>query len=337
MPFQSIVQEGVNSAMMRRGDERLRQFIRTHPTHPRRKVTEAYTLKDGDSLIIADLTTAAFTATLPKIKAVPDGKEYTFFKLDSSSNALTIDGDGSEQINGATTKSISAQYGMVTIVSDQEANKWLTTGSNSLTDILTSVTTVTTTYTALDSDEIIIADASGGAFTVTLPAVSGVPDGKEYTVIKSDTSTNLVTIDGNGSETINDDTTKAIGNRYGSITMKADVTGGKWLMTGTTSSAHTLYPRRSVTSTGNILASDYAVIADATAAAITLTLPALSTVPDGKKFHIKRVDNVNLVTVEGSGGTERIDASTSQALPSQHDSITIIADKEVSPDQWWVI
>lgn len=66
------------------------------------------------------------------------------------------------------------------------------------------VTSVTTTYTILASDETILADASGGAFTVTLPTAVGIT-GKRYSIKKTDSSTNAVTVDGDGAETIDGD------------------------------------------------------------------------------------------------------------------------------------
>lgn len=61
--------------------------------------------------------------------------------------------------------------------------------------------TKTANYTLTGDDYVILADVSGGAFTLTLPASSGL-GGKTYVVKKTDTSANAVTIDGNASETI---------------------------------------------------------------------------------------------------------------------------------------
>lgn len=59
-------------------------------------------------------------------------------------------------------------------------------------------------YTLLTTDSVIRADASAGAFTLTLPAASG-NTGLRYSVIRTDVanSTNLLTIDANASELIN--------------------------------------------------------------------------------------------------------------------------------------
>mgnify|MGYP000704182502 CR=1 FL=1 len=60
------------------------------------------------------------------------------------------------------------------------------------------------TYTVLTTDhgKTIKAFASSTAITITLPAASAAGDGFEITVVKTDTTVNTVTIDGNGAETI---------------------------------------------------------------------------------------------------------------------------------------
>lgn len=59
----------------------------------------------------------AFTATLPAA-ASNTGKEIEFVKVSSDSNDLTVDGNASETINGATTKALSDQWSSIRIRSD---------------------------------------------------------------------------------------------------------------------------------------------------------------------------------------------------------------------------
>ena len=89
----------------------------------------------------------------------------------------------------------------------------------------TSVTSKTANYTATTSDDVILCNASGGAFTITLYAASG-NSGKQLTIKKTDSSNNAVTIDGNASETIDGTTTKAIAAQYTSLTIVCD--GSNW-------------------------------------------------------------------------------------------------------------
>jgi hypothetical protein len=79
--------------------------------------TGAYTLTDYDDVVLGDATSAAFTLTLPAA-ASNTGLEYSIKKIDSSANAVTIDGNASETIDDSTTRVLSSQYDSVTIVSD---------------------------------------------------------------------------------------------------------------------------------------------------------------------------------------------------------------------------
>lgn len=98
-----------------------------------------------------------------------------------------------------------------------------------LTDVPSKVVaTKTGAYTLTTSDDVIIADASGGGFTLTLPAVSGNA-GLVYRIIKSDTSDNKVTLDGSGAETINNQTTIDLMMVNDSIEITCD--GSEWFIT----------------------------------------------------------------------------------------------------------
>jgi len=89
--------------------------------------TIACTITANDSIVAGDATTAAFTITLPTAVGIA-GRKYTFKKVDSSANAVTIDGYASETIDGAITYALSAQYQYIQIVSD--GNNWLIVANN---------------------------------------------------------------------------------------------------------------------------------------------------------------------------------------------------------------
>lgn len=83
----------------------------------------------------------------------------------------------------------------------------------------------TANYTATKEDYVILCDASGGAFTVTLP-VGLVEPGRSYHIKKTDSSANAVTIDAAGSETIDGDLTVGISAQYESLLLISD--GSNW-------------------------------------------------------------------------------------------------------------
>lgn len=94
-------------------------FIFTHAVnYPIETVTAASdTLDATNKTVLCDCTSNAITINLP---AAADwtGVEYSIKKIDSTSNTVTVDGSGSETIDGATTQDIIFQYDAMRITSD---------------------------------------------------------------------------------------------------------------------------------------------------------------------------------------------------------------------------
>lgn len=85
-------------------------------------VTAALTLS-LEEVILCDASGGAFTVTLPPA-ASHIGRMYRIMKTDSSGNAVTVDGDGSELIDLSTTVSLASQLDNITIVPD--GTQWFT-------------------------------------------------------------------------------------------------------------------------------------------------------------------------------------------------------------------
>jgi len=69
-------------------------------------------------LILCDATSAAFTITLLPSATAGSGFKLAFKKIDSTANAVTIDGNASETIDGASTISLASQYQDASITAD---------------------------------------------------------------------------------------------------------------------------------------------------------------------------------------------------------------------------
>ena len=79
--------------------------------------TAAYTATAGDDTILCDATSGAITVNLPTAVGI-SGKKYDIKKIDSTSNSVTIDPDGTETIDGETTIVIIGENDNYTIQSD---------------------------------------------------------------------------------------------------------------------------------------------------------------------------------------------------------------------------
>lgn len=88
-----------------------------------------------------------------------------------------------------------------------------------------------TTYTATLNDYVILGNCTGGDFTITLPTAVG-NTGKRYRVVKIDTSTNILTVNQDGTETINGSTAAyRLSSRWDFVEVFSD--GANWIVIST--------------------------------------------------------------------------------------------------------
>jgi hypothetical protein len=84
---------------------------------------------------------------------------------------------------------------------------------------------ISATDTMDNTDDVWLVDASGAARTVNLPTAASRKF-RKYTIKKTDATGNLVTIDGNSSETIDGELTHDLTTQYESVTIVSD--GSNW-------------------------------------------------------------------------------------------------------------
>lgn len=189
------------------------------PNMPVLSKSVSYTVLEDDigSMIQADATGGDVTITLISAVTAGDGAQIGVQNVGSAGRVI-VAVPGGQTINGASTIQILKPRAGGVFTSN--AGAW----SGPVTNAPFSTLTKTTTYTvdAADIGRTIKADASGGAWTVTLPAAADAGDGFEITVVKTDSTTNAVTIDGDGSETINGAANTTLGYQWKSVTVRSD-------------------------------------------------------------------------------------------------------------------
>ena len=109
------------------------------------------------------------------------------------------------------------------LVQDSALGKWLAIASKTLVMIVTAATT----YAATSNNDVILCDATAGAFSVSLPAVA-TSIGMVVTIKKIDASANAITIDPNASETIDGVTTKQLTAQWNALTVACN--GVAWFV-----------------------------------------------------------------------------------------------------------
>jgi hypothetical protein len=82
-----------------------------------------YTIDIDDDYIIASAGANIFTLTLPDaVSGI--GKELTIKKIDASANAVIVDGNSTQLIDGELTHELTTQYDSINVISDGE-NWWI--------------------------------------------------------------------------------------------------------------------------------------------------------------------------------------------------------------------
>ena len=99
---------------------------------------------------------------------------------------------------------------------EEIGNSW-----NAKPSSITTLTSKTANYTATIFDEVVLADATSGNVTISLPTSVG-NGGKNFKVKKVDASANTVTVDPNSSQTIDGAATKVLSSQYAFINIVSD-------------------------------------------------------------------------------------------------------------------
>jgi hypothetical protein len=195
------------------------------PNMPVLSKSLSYTVLEDDigSMIQADPTGGDVTITLISAVTAGDGAQIGVQHVGTANRVIVT---SPQTVNGASSIQILKPRAGGVFTSN--AGSW----SGPVTDSPYTTLSKTTTYTVEEADigRTIKADATGGAFTITLLPAATAGDGFEITIIKIDSSANAVTIDGDGSETINGQATRSLQGQWQAVKLRSDATN--WQMVG---------------------------------------------------------------------------------------------------------
>ena len=179
-----------------------------------RPVTATGGVLRTDRTIDVDATAGAITLTLPPAADVDD-QHFLFKKVDAV-NEVTLAFDGTETVDGQSTYILASVDDGVEIVSDGTNYNVVFKDSGRLTGGVT--VDVTTTYTVRSIDEFVRADATAGAFAVTLrPSADAVSSGVRRIIIKKLDSVASITVTAAGADDIDGASTAVLTSQFASI------------------------------------------------------------------------------------------------------------------------
>lgn len=188
----------------------------------------------------------------------------------------------------------------------------------------TPVITKGANHTVTDDEigSLFVADATGGAFTLTLPPASGVTDGQGIRVMQEGTG-GAVTVAPNGSDTINGASSFVLRPQYGWVDIISD--GADWVALPARTPA-TLPSAKTGAYTVTAADEGRLIPCNATSAGFTVTLLPAATAGSGFRIGVKKTDSTaNAVTVDGDSA-ETIDGAANLALSAQYDVVWLVSD-----------
>lgn len=248
-------------------------------------------------------------------------------------NPTTLDASGSASIwlNGAYKIDIKDSFGVslagypVDNVIGYNQLDWtgLTATVAELNATDTSTKPVSITYSVLLSDrgKTILCDATAAGFDVDLLNVSTATNGYEITIKKTDVSTNIVTIDGFGGQTIEGRATFLLYDQNDVVTLLCD--GSNWRVKSAVIRGAVVYKSAAFTTTIDDIGITY--ITNAATAAYQVDLVSAVTAGNGYAIQFKKGADTYNITLEPAGA-ETIDGQTNFVLKSPYQYVRLTSD-----------
>ncbi len=177
--------------------------------------------------------------------------------------------------------------------------------------------TASYTVTIDDATKIIAVNATSGNLTITLLAAAAAGDGFEVTVKKTDSSTNSVTVDGNGAETIDGAANYVLKDQYETVSVRSDASNWLILSTRREPLSNDPSPQLGGDISGNSAQFQWSKGADVASAA---DLPVIT---DGNYFDVTGTTTVTTIATTGGIGTT-IKLHFDGALILTHDATNLI-------------
>jgi hypothetical protein len=141
--------------------------------------TYSVVVADQNKLIICNATSGAITINLPAAATAGNGFRIYVKKTDATANAVTIDGSGSETIDGSTTLALSSRYNFAQIVCD--GSNWHVIGllrnSSATVPGVVELATAAETLTGTDDTRAITPDGFAGNNSLAADGYYKLPGG----------------------------------------------------------------------------------------------------------------------------------------------------------------
>lgn len=294
-------------------------------TATRLKINSGAATLDSENIIEVNFTAANQTIdlNLPAAANFQD-KRYVIKRNANSTlftgNVLRIipQSSGSEKLDFYTNANpLEMQSDFEAITVESNGTQWLIV-SDYKPELATR--TIIASYSPIQNDEVVLADATGGGFVITLPNASAVGEGKEYTLKRVNAGSNFINVQTTSSQTIDGLSVIRLSQVFDYLNVVSD--GSNWLIKSERISAVFV---NNPTSPYDVTPYDETVTATTSS---TFNLPSVNNVLIGKKITFKNTGTGSTAQTIDPDGSETIEggaAGVSITL-SQGDAVTLQSD-----------
>lgn len=205
----------------------------------RKRVAADTTLQGHETVCLVTAGASDRTITLPAIASLPtvtnagDAHLFVVVKVDTGVGKVGIAATGLDTLLASSAGvRLQQPYSAVLLLADNTEKRWHVIGKLGLPDLYSyrSIANTDSPYTLATTDDLVYIDSSAGNVTVNLPALATV-QGRRFRFLRTSTS-NVVTLDGSGAETIIGAATYVLPNSATYNWVEVQATPSDWKVSG---------------------------------------------------------------------------------------------------------
>ncbi len=284
-----------------------------------------YVIQQDDHIMIIDKTDNGNTNMILSPVATSRGREYIFKRNNNGTGRIIVKPAPGEKLNGIVDGEVTLGQDNSTLEVVCGPDSWWVISEISAT----AQAQVTTTSITASDKNIIEVNFTGASqsIDISLPAAADNED-KTYTIKRNANGAvytgNVLRIVPASGENLDQSTFASpyiMENDFESVTVRSDST--RWLILNNYNAENAVV---AVTTAYTPYKNDKTILADASSASFTVTLPGAATVEKGKTYTLKRTNaGANTVIVDGNG-SETMDGIPSLRLNQRFDYLQLQSD-----------
>ncbi len=284
-----------------------------------------YVIQQDDHILIIDKNTNTTSDMILSPVANSRGREYIFKRNDNGTGKISVKPAPGEKLNGIVDGSITLGADNSTLEVVCGPDSWWVVSETSVTQL----TQVTTASITASNKNLIEANFTGASqsIDISLPSAADYED-KLYTIKRNANGTvfpgNVLRIVPANGENLENNTFSSpylMVNDFQSVTVRSN--GTRWLILNDYNAENAVVTANAAYTPNK---NDKTILADASSASFTVTLPAAAGVETGKTFTVKRTNAGGNSIIVDANGSETIDGVASLRLNQRFDYLQLQSD-----------